>query len=99
MATRKPAKPKSSAELKQQLEDAKKRLAALEQRAYMEEIVEMLNATSAVADIKKIRERLPKDIGTAAILQTLADKAEFKRIVVTQTPTPPRKPAAKKTAK
>jgi hypothetical protein len=96
MATRKPTKPKSSAELKQQLEDAKKRLAALEQRAYMEEIVEMLNATSVVSDIKKIREKLPKDIGAAAILQTLADKADFKRIVVTQTPTPPRKPAAKK---
>jgi hypothetical protein len=96
MATRKPTKPKSSAELKQQLEDAKKRLAALEQRAYMEEIVEMLNATSVVSDIKKIREKLPKDIGAAAILQTLADKADFKRIVVTQIPTPPRKPAAKK---
>ena len=99
MATRKPAKPKTSAELKQQLEEAKKRLAALEQRAYMEEIVELLNSTTVIAEIKKIRERLPKDITTAAILQTVAEKADFKRIVVTQTPTPPRKPAAKKTAK
>lgn len=98
MATRKPSKPKTSAELKKQLEETKKRLAALEQRAYMEEIVEMLSATSVIAEIKKIRERLPKNITTAAILQTVAEKADFKRIVVTQKPTPPRKPAAKKTA-
>jgi FixJ family two-component response regulator len=34
MATRKPTKPKTSAQLKEQLEAAKKRLKELEQRAY-----------------------------------------------------------------
>jgi hypothetical protein len=37
MATRKPSTPKTSAELKQQLEEARKKLADLERRAYAEE--------------------------------------------------------------
>jgi len=40
--TRKPTKPKTSADLKAQLETAKQRLKQLEQRAYLEELTELI---------------------------------------------------------
>ncbi len=48
MATRKPSTPKTSTELKQQLAQAKERLAELEKRAYAEEINELISATNMV---------------------------------------------------
>jgi hypothetical protein len=48
--TRKPTKPKTSADLKAQLETAKRRLKELEQRAYAEELTELIKSTNIVAD-------------------------------------------------
>jgi hypothetical protein len=53
--TRKPTKPKTSADLKAQLEAAKKRLADLEKRAYAEELSELIKSTNIVADFAKIQ--------------------------------------------
>jgi hypothetical protein len=90
MATRKPT-PKTSAELKQQLEDAKRRLADLEKRAYAEELNELIRETSIVADFAKIQARVT-DINATAILSAIGDAVGIKRLQVTQTPPPARKP-------
>lgn len=92
MATRKPAKPKTSAELKQQLEAARKRVAALEQRAYAEELTELIRSTNIVADFAKIQSKVT-DVKPTAILSAIATAAGLKRIEVTQAPPPKRKPA------
>ena len=56
--TRKPTKPKTSADLKAQLLAAKKRLADLEKRAYAEELSELIKSTNIVADFAKIQARV-----------------------------------------
>jgi hypothetical protein len=107
MATaRKPTKPKTSAELKQQLEAAKKRLADLEKRAYAEELTELIKSTNIVADFAKIQARVT-DIKPIAILAAIGVAVGIKRLEVAQAepkprtpadPNKPRKPRAKKTA-
>ena len=93
MATaRKPTKPKTSAELKQQLEAARKRLADLEQRAYAEELTELINSTNIVADFAKIQAQI-KSIQPPAILAAIGAAVGIKRLVVTQTDPTPRAPA------
>jgi hypothetical protein len=92
MATRKPATPKTSAELKLQLADARKKLADLERRAYAEELNEMIAATSIVADFKKIHAAV-KDITETAILAAIGDAVGIKRLEVKQSSAPARKPA------
>lgn len=107
MATRKPAKPKTSAELKIQLEDAKRKLADLERRAYAEELHELIRSTSIVTEFHKIQAQV-KDIKPTAILAAIGDAVGIKRLEVNQAATParkpidpnkPRKPRAVKTAK
>jgi hypothetical protein len=91
MTTTKPRTPKTSSELKQQLEAAKKKVAELEKRAYAGELMEMIAATSIVADMKKIQENA-KDVNPTAILSAIATAAGLKRITVTQAEAKPRKP-------
>lgn len=107
MATRKPAKPKTSAELKVQLADARKKLADLERRAYAEELNELIQATSIVAEFHKIQASV-KDIAATAILSAIGDAVGIKRLEVKQAsaptrkqadPSKPRKPRAAKAAK
>ena len=107
MATRKPAKSKTSADLKLQLEEAKKKLADLERRAYAEELHELIRSTSIVAEFHKI-QAMVKDIKSTAILAAIGDAVGIKNLEVKQATTParkpvdpnkPRKPRAVKTAK
>ena len=90
--TRKPSKPKSSAEMKLQLEAARKRLADLEKRAYAEELTELINSTNIVADFAKIQAKV-KSIKPPAILAAIGVAVGIKRLVVTQTEPTPRAPA------
>ena len=92
MATRKPAKAKTSAELKIQLEEARKKLADLERRAYAEELHELIRSTSIVAEFHKI-QALVKDIKSTAILAAIGDAVGIKNLEVKQATTPARKPA------
>jgi hypothetical protein len=93
MATaKKPRATKTSAELKRELDEARKRVAALEQRAYAEELTELIRATNIVADFQKIQSKVT-DIKPAAILAAIASTVGLKRVQVTQLPPTPRKPA------
>lgn len=92
MATRKPTKPKTSAELKEKLEAAKKRLADLEQRAYAEELSELISSTNIVDDFQKIQARVT-DIKDVAILAAIGVAIGIKRFEVKQLEAPKRKPA------
>ncbi len=97
MATRKPRVTKTSAELKQELEEAKKKIAELEKRAYAEELTELIKSTSIVADFAKIQAKA-KDITPLAILEAVASAVGIKRLQVTQAPPATRKPRAAKIA-
>ena len=106
MATRKPKTPKTSAELKQQLEEAKKKIADLEKRAYTEELTELIAGTNIVADFAKIQARVT-DIKPVAILAAIGNAVGIKRLDVKQAdapkrkatdPSKPRKPRTPKTA-
>ena len=90
--TRKPTKPKTSAEMKLQLEAARKRLADLEQRAYAEELTELINSTNIVADFAKIQAKV-KSIQPPAILAAIGAAVGIKRLQVAQAEPTPRKPA------
>ncbi len=92
MASRKPSKPKTAAELRQQLEAAKKRLAELEERAYAEELNELIRGTSIVSDFAKIQARVT-DIKPVTILSAVANAVGIRRLTITQAAPTPRKPA------
>ena len=92
MATRKPSKPKTSAELKEQLEIAKKKLAELEQRAYAEELTELIKSTNIISDFAKIQAKVT-DIKPIAILGAIASAVGIKRLEIKQGDAPKRKPA------
>lgn len=92
MATRKPATSKTSAELKTQLAEAKKKIADLERRAYAEELNELIRSTNIVADFAKIQSRVT-DIKATAILEAIGVAVGIKRLTVTQAEAPKRKPA------
>ena len=92
VTTRKPTKPKTSADLKAQLEAAKKRLADLEKRAYAEELSELIKSTNIVADFAKIQARVT-DIKDVAILAAVGAAVGIKRLEVKQAEPPKRKPA------
>jgi hypothetical protein len=82
MATRKPSTPKTSAELKQQLEEARKKLADLERRAYAEELSELIAKTNIVADFKAVRSNLNAQIPTGAIIIAIANAVGVKGVSV-----------------
>ena len=94
MATRKPRTPKTSEQLKQELELAKQKLADLEQRAYAEELNEAIAASNFVAEFLKVKLKLPK-VSEVAILQAFGVAAGIKRVQVTQAPVQTRKSKAK----
>ena len=92
MATRKPRGTTTSAELKEKLEVAKKRLKELEQRAYAEELTELIATTNIVADFAKIQVKVT-DIKPTAILSAIGVAVGIKRLEVAQAEPKPRKPA------
>jgi uncharacterized iron-regulated protein len=92
MATRKPSTPKTSTELKQQLAQAKERLAELEKRAYAEEINELISATNIVADFAKVQASVT-DIDATVILAAIGIAVGIKRLEVKQADAVKRKPA------
>jgi endonuclease V-like protein UPF0215 family len=98
MASRKPSTAKTSAELKQQLETAKKRVALLEQLAYAEELTELIRTTSIATDFAKIQVQA-KGIQPTAILQAIGNVVGIKRLVVSLSAPIPRKPADPSKAK
>ena len=89
MATRKPRKVKTAAELKKDLEAAKAKVKALEAKAYEGELAEAIAKTGIVAELIKLCEN-HKDISAANILQAIGKAANIPRIVVTQTAPKPR---------
>jgi hypothetical protein len=91
--TRKPSTPKTSAELKQQLEAARKKLADLERRAYAEELTELIAKTSIVADFKAVRSNLNAQIPTGAIIIAIANAVGVKGVSVAAPAKKPRAPA------
>jgi alanyl-tRNA synthetase len=97
MATRKPRTTKTSEDLKKELEEAKRKIAELEKRAYAEELTELIKSTNIVADFAKIQAKV-KDITPVAILQAVASAVGIKRLQVTQAPPATRKPRAEKKA-
>jgi len=93
MATRKSSRAKTSAELREQLEAAKKKLELLEQRAYAEELYELiLRETNIIADFAKIQNKVT-DIKPVTILSAIGHAVGIRRLKVEQAATPPRKPA------
>lgn len=95
MATAKTTREKkTAAELKKDLEAAKKRVAALEAKAYEGELAEAIAASTIVSEFEKIKARY-KDISPVNILQAIGKAAKITRVEVTLTE--PQKRASKKT--
>ena len=92
MATRKPAAPRTSADLKLQLAAARLKLADLEKRAYAEELSELIASTSIKDDFARIKAQV-KDIKPEAILAAIGEIVGIKRLQITQAEPKPRKPA------
>lgn len=90
--TSKPRTPKTSAELKEQLEKARAALAALEKKAYAEELGELIRNTNIVSDFKAIQAKVT-DIKAIAILEAVAQELGISRVTITQAAPPKRKPA------
>lgn len=90
MATAKTTrKKKTAAELKKDLEAAKKRVAALEAKAYEGELTEAIAASGIVSEFEKIKARY-KDISPVNILQAIGKAAKITRVQVTQSDAKPR---------
>ena len=86
---------KTAADLKADLEAAKRKLAALEARAYEGELTEAVNKSTIVAEFNMIKARY-KDIGAVNILQAIGKAVKIPRVVVTQTEAKPRNTKSKK---
>lgn len=86
-------KKKTAAELKRDLETAKKKVAALEAKAYEGELAEAIAASSIVSEFEKIKSRY-KDIPPTNILQAIGKAVKIPRVAVTQSE--PQKRASKK---
>ena len=82
-------KKKTAAELKSDLEAAKKRVAALEAKAYEGELTEAVAKSSIVTEFNKIRNSY-KDVGAVNILQAIGKAVKIPRVVVTQAEPKPR---------
>lgn len=92
MKERKPRTPKTSAELKEQLEKARAALAELEKKAYAEELGELIRNSNIVRDFKVIQEKVT-DVKVVAILSAIAHEVGIRRLTITQAEAPKRKPA------
>lgn len=87
---------KTSADLKKDIEVAKAQLAALEKRAYAEELTELIANTGIVKDFAAIKAKT-KDISELVILAAIGEAIGIKRLVLSQSDVVPRKPRPKKT--
>jgi hypothetical protein len=87
-------KKKTAADLKADLEAAKRKLAALEAKAYEGELTEAVNKSAIVAEFNKIKTRY-KDISAVNILQAIGKAVKIPRVVVTQTEPKSRRKTAK----
>ena len=86
-------KKKTAAELKEELEKAKKKVEQLEARAYEGELSEAISTSNIVSEFQSIKAKY-KDIPAIAILQAIGRAAKIPRVVVTQSE--PQKRASKK---
>lgn len=93
--TKRTRKVKTSADLKADLEAARAALAALEQRAYAEELDELVNKSGIVREFNAIKEQV-KDASNIAILSSIGKAVGIKRLELTIKPAATRKPKAKK---
>jgi hypothetical protein len=89
MATPRTRKAKTSDDLKKELEEARKKLAALEQRAFAGELDEAIAKANFVTEFLKIKLAVPK-VSDVAILQAIGSAVGIKRVQVTQAPVQPR---------
>jgi len=89
-------KKKTAADLKADLETAKRKLAALEAKAYEGELTEAVYKSAIVTEFNKIKARY-KDISAVNILQAIGKAVKIPRVVVTQTEAKSRNTKAKKT--
>ena len=87
---------KTSADLKKDIELAKVQLAALEKRAYAEELTELIANTGIVKDFAAIKAKT-KDISDLVILAAIASAVGIKRLDMKQSDVIPRKQSVKKT--
>ncbi len=92
--TRKPRTPKTSEQLKEELELARKKLEDLERRAYAEELTEAIKATNIVSEFEKLKAKVQK-VSDTAILEAIAVAAGLKRITVSQAAPTKRKSSGK----
>jgi hypothetical protein len=88
-------KKKTAADLKADLEAAKRKLAELETKAYEGELIEAVSKSTIVAEFSKIKASY-KDIGAVNILQAIGKAVKIPRVVVTQTEPKPRNTKSKK---
>jgi uncharacterized iron-regulated protein len=95
MATRKPRTSKTSEEIKQELEEAKKKVVELEKRAYAQELSQLIKSTNIVADFAKIQAKV-KDIRPAAILEAIANEVGLRRLQISMPEPVKRKPRTPK---
>lgn len=84
---------KTAAQLKADLEKAKKRVADLEAKAYAEEIEELVKKQNIVSAFNVIKANV-KGVSDIAILTAIGKAAGIARLVITQSEP---KPRAKKT--
>lgn len=82
-------KKKTAAELKADLDRAKRRVQDLEAKAYEGELTEAIGKSSIVAEFNKIKDRY-KDVGAVNILQAIGKAVKIPRVVVTQSEPKPR---------
>lgn len=80
---------KTAADLKADLEAAKRKLATLEAKAYEGELLEAVSKSTIVAEFNKIKARY-KDVGTVNILQAIGKAVKIPRVAVTQAEMKPR---------
>jgi hypothetical protein len=78
-------KTKTTAEIKAALAAAKKKVLALEQRAYEGELTELIKGTHFITEYSALKKSL-SNISDVAVLSAIAKAVGAKRIQVTQTP-------------
>lgn len=76
-------KKKTAADLKADLEAAKRRVAALEAKAYEGELTEAVAKSSIVTEFNKIKDHY-KDVSAVNILQAIGKAVKVPRLVVSQ---------------
>lgn len=88
-------KKKTAAELKADLEAAKKRVALLEAKAYEEELLERIRTSKILDEFNSIKADF-KDVAPLTILSVIGKAVKIPRLKVTQTEPVPRKSTNKR---